>query len=307
MNQKTHSKAITILWLAIPLLILTTNMFSQEQARRQQRGRASIVAPNVQPTSTYERPLTRAEISDQLAVHFTRDVNLDDMVIVPSGTFIFGPTDKTKAHEVYIDEFYIDQFEVTVADYATFLNELKALDWACQGMYCPQTHHTLQKAMGGMALVDDQFQPKAGYDRRPITAIDWEWANLYCRWAGKRLPTSAEWEKAARGEQGWYYPWGNDWRPDWADKINTIEATIFPLPVGSRPDDISVYGVYDMMGNATEWVADSSEDARDESQQPPIHTRRGVTAIDQSQGLLAQQQTWSVTVGVRCAYAAPPT
>ena len=166
------------------------------------------------------------------------------MVVVPAGEFMMGsPTgdsDEQPAHKVYVDAFSMDVYEVTVGQYAAFLQ--------AKGIDPPSDWKTMN-------------QP--AHQSRPVANIDWADAFAYCKWAGKRLPTEAEWEKAARGTDGRLYPWGNDppttlhanyGKKDW----NNHEAL---APVGSFEAGKSPYGIYDMAGNVWEWVSDWYDEA----------------------------------------------
>jgi formylglycine-generating enzyme required for sulfatase activity len=161
------------------------------------------------------------------------------MVLVPAGEFTMGSNDgsddEKPAHQVSLDAYYLDKYEVTVGQYAKFLE--------ARGMNEPPMWTTMD-------------QPPN--QKRPVVNVDWSDANNYCEWAGKRLPTEAEWEKAARGTDGRIYPWGND-PPDplranyGKEKWNNHTAL---APVGQLKDGKSPYGIYDLAGNVWEWVSD---------------------------------------------------
>jgi formylglycine-generating enzyme required for sulfatase activity len=159
------------------------------------------------------------------------------MLSVPAGEFMMGCNEQADKqcqsnekpyHKVYLDAFYIDKFLVTQAEY----------DECVASENC---------------LVNKKYDDFTD-NHQPVVGISWEDAKTYCKWAGKRLPTEAEWEKAARGTDGRIYPWGNSIDPTRANyKDSVIEKT---TKVGTYPSAKSPYGAYDMAGNAWEWVAD---------------------------------------------------
>ncbi|THJ23662.1 MAG: hypothetical protein CAF45_007315 [Nitrospira sp. CG24E] len=160
------------------------------------------------------------------------------MALVPAGEFTMGSTmaeDEKPVHQVYLNAFYMDKYEVTVGQYAKFLE--------VTDMEEPPDWYVMN-------------QPQ--HQKRPVVNVDWEDAVMYCKWAGKRLPTEAEWEKAARGTDGRIYPWGNEaptrlhanyGRKEWNNHLALV-------PVGSFEEGKSPYGIYDMAGNSWEWVSD---------------------------------------------------
>jgi formylglycine-generating enzyme required for sulfatase activity len=207
-----------------------------------------------------------------------------EMVLVPAGEFLMGSDDdeidqrhvKPEAvanamprHRVSMDAFYIDQYEVTNALFQQFVHatgyrtlaEREGWSWVATGNQWEEVKGATWRAPRG---------PRSsleGYEQYPVVQVSHEDAKAYCAWAGKRLPTEAEWEKAARGTDGRLYPWGNEfdgarvnfcdrncqynWKdPDVQDGYRTT------APVGRYADGKSPYGAYDMAGNVWEWVAD---------------------------------------------------
>ncbi|HTP41941.1 MAG TPA: formylglycine-generating enzyme family protein [Nitrospiria bacterium] len=164
------------------------------------------------------------------------------MVFIPGGSFLMGskPMDGVVGLEIGVDElpqhqvdlpgYFIDQYEVTIGAYRTFVT--------ATGRRPPR-------------IWADPLYPKSS-DDHPVVDVNWYDADAYCRWAGKRLPTEAEWEKAARGADGRRWPWGDRWIPGAANIQG--DRRHWTAPVGSYPTDKSPYGVFDMAGNAMEWT-----------------------------------------------------
>jgi formylglycine-generating enzyme required for sulfatase activity len=214
-------------------------------------------------------------------------------------------------HTVHLDAFFIDRTEVTNDTYDAF------------------------RAATGQA------PPAWAFDGpgRPVVGVSWYDAEAYCDWAGKRLPTEAEWEKAARGDDGRTYPWGNAWDGsrlrsadalagteladfgawmDWrARRIDPFRPGSGPAPAGAHPDGASPYGALDMAGNVWEWTADwYSADTytakpRQNPKGPPTGTRRvlrgggwdvprGIAATWFREAFMASEEGRIVT-GFRCA------
>lgn len=161
-----------------------------------------------------------------------------EQVYVPEGDFWMGKGEVRKnadspMHSIHLDAFWMDKYEVSNAMY------LKCMQaGACTDM-----------------VSDNITYQNWIYRDHPVTYVAWEQAGLYCQWAGKRLPTEAEWEKAARGTDGRQYPWGDDWPnprlANFEESLINEAVSIYRYPLGASP-----YGALNMAGNVREWVAD---------------------------------------------------
>jgi iron(II)-dependent oxidoreductase len=220
----------------------------------------------------------------------------DIMVEIPAGAFTMGTDsgepNEAPAHEVDLPAFMIDKFEVTNADFAVFV---EATGY--------ETYTEKQGRTGWRAAYTE------GKDSHPVAYVTFDDAEAYCTWAGKRLPTEVEWEKAARGPEGFVFPWGNDWDPTKANvKESGLRGT---AAVGSYPP--SDYGLCDMAGNVWEWVDSPYEaypgsDYQDSKYSPDLRGLRGGGWFDDEEQVRATNRnagdpaiTANDDIGFRCA------
>jgi formylglycine-generating enzyme required for sulfatase activity len=202
--------------------------------------------------------------------------------------------DEGPQHVVYLDAFYIDRYEVTQGEYVEFLNALGNHYTGCGGRQCASVNEETQLVSSGneiTRLPDGRYVVGAGYEDRPMVSVTWYGAQMYCTWRGKRLPTEAEWEKAARGTDGRRYPWGD------------IEGVT----------DISPYGVANTLEGLQEWVADWYQPGyyavspSSNPQGPSSGTTRVLRGRwDRAWGVTIRRSDtptyWSSFVGFRCVY-----
>lgn len=225
-------------------IVQTTGITKQQiEAFRQKE-----VADSVTAVKTGIEPTQNNEI-----------VNIIDgsiLIEIPAGSFIMGSNnevDEKPVHKVYLDKYYLGKYEVTVGQFRQFVNATG---------YKQEQEELIGKTItfGDEKILWVDIGWKAPYliqsDNCHVVNVGWADAKAYCDWAGLRLPTEAEWEKAARGIDARVYPWGNV--GDIANCHNRESGDIYTAtsPVGSFLADISPYGCYDMAGNVSEWCND---------------------------------------------------
>jgi serine/threonine protein kinase len=201
-------------------------------------------------TTVMEMPETDLRVGSTM----TRDKDGMEMVYVPAGTFTMGSKtddsdvwdDEKPEREVYLDAYWIDKYEVSNGQYALCV----------EAGECTAPHDS-------SSYTRSSYYGNDEFDNYPVIYVDWYQASAYCEWAGGRLPTEAEWEKAARGPDGNKYPWGDE-SPS-CSLANYSRCKGDTTAVGSYPDGASYYGAMDMAGNVWEWVNDWWSDRYDTS------------------------------------------
>ena len=255
-----------------------------------------------------------------------------EMVLIPSGTYLMGSTsaqttalidkdDRLSAEffpaehpqrSVSLSAFYIDRYPVTNAQYAAFI--------AATGHPTPK-YWTHAPHMG----VEESFPVGAKHGTHPVVGVSYADAVAYCEWAGKRLPTEAEWEKAARGGLvNQNYPWGNESSRNHANTVGVWgqDKWLWTSPVGSFPPN--GYGLHDMAGNVFEWCADwyaadyYQHSESENPQGPEIGQTRvlrggswsnnvfGIYQMRCAYRFHARPETRNLTIGFRCAVTPSP-
>jgi formylglycine-generating enzyme len=223
--------------------------------------------PTDTPAPPTETPQpTLSPTPDSLPESRIRELDAMPMLLVPGGSFmmgardddLFAASDERPLHPVTLAPFYIDQYEVNVAQYAAFLNRLGTYRQACNGFDCAMprtrvgvTSFLLEEETGSNLVL---YSALTGFSNFPANYISWHGANAYCAAMGARLPTEAEWEFAARGDDGRTYPWGNEAPTDIRAIFNSSFENL--RPVNALSAGRSPFGAYGMAGSMWEWVAD---------------------------------------------------
>ena len=225
-----------------------------------------------------------------------------EMVQIPEGPFVMGSRDddsdpdEKPEHQVYLKSYFIDLREVIRSEYDRFAKMTKRV---------PRKIEVFEDDPAKLLKAD-----------LPAVAVTWDDAEAYCKWAGKRLPTEAEWEKAARGERKRRYPWGDEFLQGHANIDGSEDGFRYLAPPGSFDAGRSPYGLYDMAGNVGEWVADSYDESF--YQKSPYRDPKGPDQGDQriirggswretkknarsSKRFQAKPWRHDITVGFRCA------
>ena len=212
------------------------------------------------------------------------------MVLVPAGEFTMGrdggPSEEGPGHKLFLPSFFIDRNLVTMKEYARFIR--------AKGPVGPKGEQYLDVGDDDNRIhhVGDTWQVEPGWEEYPASEMAWHGAVAYCKWLEKRLPSEAEWEKAARGADGRIYPWGNG--------PPTPELAFFggwrgeSVPVGRYPKGRSPYGVQDMAGQVWEWTRSIAKgypydpkDGREDLSAPYPRVTRGGSAASDHDGLTA--------------------
>jgi len=228
-----------------------------------------------------------------------------EMVLIPEGPFTMGSVegdpDEAPEHQLYLKSYYIDSKEVTQAEYDRFVRMTK-------------------RGKPFVPVFEDDIS-KIVKPELPAIGMSWNDAGAYCKWAGKRLPTEAEWEKAARGTDKRTYPWGNDDPTSQlanysVDGKRAWQGMSTLSPVGSFDEGKSPHGIYDMAGNVWEWVADwyDREYYQKSPEKSPTGPKEGErrvirggswndppVAIRTTARVSAEPEYRDRTLGVRCA------
>jgi formylglycine-generating enzyme required for sulfatase activity len=267
--SKSRSRRIGVFGVAIVVLAIAASGFfltkyvlpgNTAAPTKQDSTTAQAIVPVTAPSNTpaqesspateapqpTEKPadtaIPTAAISPTPSSLLTDDKGVE-MVLVPEGDFAMGSnrgeSDEQPVHIVNLSAYYIDKYEVTNKSYKACVDDGKCIP--------PQQLYFFPESPNRIYFGNPQ------YDNYPVIYVDWNQANDYCEWRGARLPTEAEWEKAARGTDERPYAWGKELACPHANYQGCVNLT---SEVGSYPEGVSPYGAYDLTGNVWEWVSD---------------------------------------------------
>lgn len=274
------------------LLMIVSLMYESYKTKQQRELVASIETerPHVATVAPQDFSMYRTVIGDEGR----------EMVEIPEGPFTMGSTggdpDEAPVHQIYLKSFYMDLKEVTQGEYERFVRMTK-------------------RGKPFVPVFEDDIS-KITSPELAAMGMSWSDAVTYCRWAGKRLPTEAEWEKAARGEGRRRYAWGDEFGTGRANVDGEEDGFQYLAPPGSFESGRSPYGLYEMTGNVAEWVADTYEEHyyQDTPYRDPTGPRDGQHKVIRggswretphgarlSKRFQAKMWRTDSTIGLRCA------
>ena len=237
----------------------------------------------------------------------------DEMITIPAGAFTMGrddgPDDERPAHSVTLPAFRIDRLPVTNAQFAEFLNVRGHSTAGGERLY------DFDYSDARIHTVNGKYVADRGFENHPAVEPSWLGARDYCAWRGKRLPTEAEWEKAARGTDARRYPWGNApptrAQAQFGGRFNDTQ------PVDQFAAGASPYGMLGMAGNVWHWVASAyrpypyrADDGREDATPGPVRATRGgghdasadeITTTQRGRQLSRNPRAGHHNIGFRCA------
>lgn len=213
-----------------------------------------------------------------------KDDTKENMIFIPEGSFTmgfkidndhdWGDMDEEPVHQVTLSSYWIDKYEVTSSNFTKFLNENKN-----------EAHRFIEITPSVTVKFDDNvYQPREGLENYPVNRVSWFGADAYCKWKEKRLPTEAEWEKAARGTDQRIFPWGNEFpdnsRVTFRRKFSEKGFQVME-PVEGMKNGISPFRVHQMAGNVWEWVSDwfDATAYQDENRIDPKGPESGISKV----------------------------
>jgi formylglycine-generating enzyme required for sulfatase activity len=213
-----------------------------------------------------------------------KDDTKENMIFIPEGSFTmgfkidndheWGDMDEEPVHQVTLSSYWIDKYEVTSSNFSKFLNENKN-----------EAHRFIEITPSVTVQFDDNvYKPRKGLENYPVNRVSWFGADAYCKWKEKRLPTEAEWEKAARGTDQRIFPWGNEFpdnsRVTFRRKFSEKGFQVME-PVKGMKNGISPFGVHQMAGNVWEWVSDwfDATAYQDENRIDPKGPESGISKV----------------------------
>ncbi|MBI4402285.1 MAG: SUMF1/EgtB/PvdO family nonheme iron enzyme [Nitrospirae bacterium] len=282
-----------IVFVFVSFILMIVGLVYESYKAKQQRELVASIKTEIQPA---------VAVAPQNFSIYKTIVGDDgrEMVQIPEGPFTMGSKegdpDEAPERQVYLRTYYMDNKEVTQEEYERFVRMTK-------------------RGKAFVPVFEDDIS-KILKPTLPAIGMSWSDADAYCKWAGKRLPTEAEWEKAGRGEGRRRYPWGDEFGTGHANVNGDEDGFQYLAPPGSFESGRSPYGLYDMTGNVAEWVADSYDEnyyqkapyrdpsGPEEGQHKVI--RGGSWRETQQNARLSkrfQAKMWRTdsTIGIRCA------